>query len=56
MNRSTEADIYKLIIADLTTAAASMNSLKFNQIPSADLGRATRWAAKGLLAKVISYT
>jgi starch-binding outer membrane protein, SusD/RagB family len=52
INRSTEADIYKLIIADLTTAASSMNSLKFNQIASADLGRANRWAAKGLLGKV----
>jgi hypothetical protein len=52
MNRSTVADIYKLIEADLVTAAASMNSLKFNQIPAADLGRATRWAAKGLLGKV----
>jgi hypothetical protein len=29
-----------------------MNNLKFNQIASADVGRATRWAAKGLLAKV----
>jgi hypothetical protein len=29
-----------------------MHSLKFNQIPAADLGRATSWAAKGLLAKV----
>jgi starch-binding outer membrane protein, SusD/RagB family len=52
LNRSAEAEIYKLIIADLTTAATSMNSLKFNQIPPADLGRLTRWAAKGLLAKV----
>lgn len=52
INRSTEADIYKLIIADLTTAAASMNNLKFSQIASADRGRATQWAAKGLLAKV----
>lgn len=52
MNRSTAADIYKLIEADLLTAAASMNSLKFGQIASTDLGRANRWAAKGLLAKV----
>jgi hypothetical protein len=29
-----------------------MNSLKFGQGLPADLGRATRWAAKGLLAKV----
>jgi hypothetical protein len=52
INRSTAADIYKLIIADLTTAATSMNNLKFNQIAVADLGRMNRWAAKGLLAKV----
>jgi hypothetical protein len=52
MNRASVADMYKLIEADLSTAASSMNSLRFNQIASADLGRATRWAAKGLLAKV----
>ena len=52
LNRSTAADIYKLIIADLTTAATSMNSLKFNQIAATDAGRMNRWAAKGLLAKV----
>ena len=52
MSRATVAEIYKLIEADLSTAAASMNTLKFNQIPAADLGRATSWAAKGLLAKV----
>lgn len=52
MNRVTAADIYKLIEADLVTGANSMNALKFAQIPAADLGRATRWAAKGLLGKV----
>jgi hypothetical protein len=52
MNRASATEIYKLIEADLVTGAASMNSLKFNQIVPADLGRATRWAAKGLLAKV----
>ena len=52
INRSTETDIYKLIVADLTTAAASMNNLKFNQIVATDAGRMNRWAAKGLLAKV----
>lgn len=52
MNRVPATDIYKLIEADLVTAAASMNSLKFNQNAAADLGRATRWAAKGLLGKV----
>jgi hypothetical protein len=52
INRSSETDIYKLIEADLKTAASSMNTLKFSQIPDADKGRATIWAAKGMLAKV----
>lgn len=52
IDRTTAQEIYKLIQADLTTAATSMNSLRFSQIPTTDLGRATRWAAKGLLAKV----
>jgi hypothetical protein len=52
MNRSTAGDIYKLIEADLNTAISSMNVLKFNQITASDRGRATGWAAKGLLAKV----
>jgi starch-binding outer membrane protein, SusD/RagB family len=52
MNRSSADEIYKLIIGDLQTAAANMNTLKFNQLPVNDLGRATGWAAKALLAKV----
>jgi hypothetical protein len=55
MNRVPEADIYKLIVADLSTAATNMNSLKYSQIVTstpANLGRANRWVAKGLLAKV----
>lgn len=52
MNRVPAADIYKLIQADLVTGAASMNNLKFSQIAAANQGRATSWAAKGLLAKV----
>lgn len=52
MNRSTVADIYKLIEADLKAAAASMNTLKYNQVAAADLGRATGWSAKALLGKV----
>lgn len=52
MNRSSVADIYKLILADLQTAASGMNALKFNQMADADKGRATSWAAKALLGKV----
>lgn len=52
MNRSSQEEIYKLIEADLKTAAASMNTLTQGQIAAADKGRATGWAAKGLLGKV----
>lgn len=51
MNRASVADIYKLIEADLSTAAASMKPYTWSQIPNEDRGRATTWAAKGLLAK-----
>ncbi|MDB5196195.1 MAG: RagB/SusD family nutrient uptake outer membrane protein [Flaviaesturariibacter sp.] len=52
ISRSSVAETYKFIEADLKVAAASMNTLKFGQQVAADLGRATSWAAKGLLAKV----
>jgi len=52
MNRASAEDIYKLIQADLKTASESMNTLRYNQIPTGDLGKVTGWAAKTLLAKV----
>jgi hypothetical protein len=52
INRSSVDDIYKLILADFTTAADYLSKLKFNQIPSATIGRVNAWTAKGLLAKV----
>ena len=52
MNRSTLADIYKLIEADLNFAAANGPTARFSSIPAADLGRANSWSAKALLAKV----
>lgn len=52
INRSSVADIYKFIEADLTTAASYLSSAKFAQVPAADKGRANAWSAKGLLAKV----
>jgi hypothetical protein len=51
VSRSSVAETYKFIEADLRAAAASMNTQPFNAA-SVDLGRATSWAAKGLLAKV----
>lgn len=52
MNRTSAEEIYKLIEADLKTAATSMSQLKFAQVAAANKGRATSWAAKALLGKV----
>lgn len=52
INRSSVADIYKLIENDLKTAAVYLSSLKFSQILPANVGKATAWSAKALLGKV----
>lgn len=52
INRSTVADIYKLIEADLTTASSYLSTAKFAQIPAANLGTANAWSARALLGKV----
>lgn len=51
INRSSVADIYKLIEADLLNAIANGKSSPFIA-NAADLGHADAWAAKALLAKV----
>ena len=43
----------KFIEADLRAAIANMKSLKYAQIPAAELGRANIWSAKGMLAKML---
>ncbi|TCZ72935.1 RagB/SusD family nutrient uptake outer membrane protein [Flaviaesturariibacter aridisoli] len=52
IGRSSVADTYKLIEGDLRTAVSFLGSAPFGQIPSASIGRANAWAAKGMLAKV----
>lgn len=52
LDRASVDEVYKLIIADLRTAADVMNTLKYNQVNATDRGRATSWAAKTLLGKV----
>jgi hypothetical protein len=52
INRSSVADIYKLIETDLKTSSSYLSVLKSTQVTAANVGRATRWAAKGLLGKV----
>jgi hypothetical protein len=51
INRSSVADIYKLIVADLNNAIANGKNAAYTA-SSPDLGRANVWAAKALLAKV----
>lgn len=52
INRSSVADIYKLIEADLVTASGFLNNTKFASITSANVGKANTWSAKALLGKV----
>lgn len=52
INRSSVADCYQLIMADLQVAATQLPTNKYGQIPSADVGRVNAWSAKALLAKV----
>jgi hypothetical protein len=47
--RSPQADVYKVIESDLTAAIGNLPP----SYSGADLGRATKWAAQGLLAKVL---
>jgi starch-binding outer membrane protein, SusD/RagB family len=52
INRSSKNDIYNFIKTDFTTAISYLQNIKFNQIAAGNVGRANRWAAEGMLAKV----
>ncbi len=52
INRSTVAENYQLILADLLAAKGYLAATAYGSIASADLGRANRWSVEGLLAKV----
>jgi starch-binding outer membrane protein, SusD/RagB family len=52
INRSSVTDIYNFIKTDLNTATNYLSKLKFAQIASANVGKASHWSAKGILAKV----
>ncbi|WP_025739575.1 RagB/SusD family nutrient uptake outer membrane protein [Aquimarina pacifica] len=52
LSRSTEAEAYEFIINDLVNASSLLPSAYGED----DLGRATNWAAKGLLGKVYLTT
>lgn len=50
--RSSVADCYKLIEADLKAAASYIPDVNYSAQNQADMGRVTSWAAKSLLAKL----
>jgi hypothetical protein len=50
--RSPQADVYKLIVDDLTQAIALLPA----SYTGADIGRATKWAAQALLGKVYLFS
>ena len=52
INRSSIASIYKFIESDLSNASTFLSQAKYAQITASLAGKANRWAAKGLLAKV----
>ena len=52
INRSSEEETYKLIIADLQNTIDNGSSLPYASINVNDYGRANTWAAKAMLAKV----
>ena len=52
LKQSPQADVYKLIVADLKNAAANCKATKYTSLAAADKGRVSSWAAKSLLAKV----
>lgn len=53
VNRASVENCYALIIADLKAAEIRLPRVRYEQISNANQGRATTWAAKGLLAKVM---
>jgi starch-binding outer membrane protein, SusD/RagB family len=56
INRSSVADIYKLIENDLKTASVYLSNLKYSDLllpaNNAKMGKANAWCAKALLGKV----
>lgn len=56
INRSSVADCYALITADLKAAEAWLPVKTYTQEAATDRGRANVWAAKALLAKVFLTT
>lgn len=52
INRSSAAENYQLIVADLLAAKNYLAGTAYGSIAPGELGRANRWSVEGLLAKV----
>lgn len=48
-------ELYALIASDLKTAIEKLPAQKYNPEENSELGRATKWAAEGLLARVYLF-
>jgi len=55
MARTDPHDIYKFIVEDLKFAINNLPNQTFSQAPKDEFGRATRWAAMALLARVYLF-
>jgi hypothetical protein len=53
--KASAAEIYAQIASDLSIAIANLSDTKYNQMPAAENGRATKWAAEALMARVYLF-
>lgn len=53
--RATTEELYALIASDLKTAIEQLPATKYSASSNAELGRATKWAAEALLARVYLF-
>lgn len=55
--QSSADSVYSLIVSDLKIATSNLSAsaVKFDVIPATEYGRATKWAAESLLARVFLY-
>lgn len=53
--RTPAEDLYDFILQDLIFAAENALPLRYADVPAAEIGRVTRWAAKAMIARVYLY-
>ena len=53
--QSEPTETFKVIFSDLVKAAELLPNVNFKNQPTTELGRATRWAAEGMIARAYLY-